>query len=215
MPLSILVTGFEPFGGATYNPSGEAALALDTHPVRITTGSGPRSGTIHGVRLPVLWERSGALILHELDAHPHIVVALGEGDTHYRVEQLADDVRGPYLDNAGHPSANPHATRTQSFPTTLPRAEIEAAISRASGGNVATSSDAGGFICNQVFYELMRTLQSPAARGRTMRAGFIHVPNNTVVPSSISQASVNAVVTLALEVTLRSLTDAEYARTQP
>jgi pyroglutamyl-peptidase len=211
------MTGFEPFDGASYNPSGEAVLALDGRVASTATSGGARSGVIHGVSLPVIWERSAAIVRGLLQTHhsPHIVICLGEGDTSYHVEQLADDVRGPYLDNDHHLSRHPHATRTQTLPTMLPRADIEAAIAATPGASIAPSTDAGGFICNQVFYELMRTLRAPAVRRRTFRAGFIHLPNHTVVPSPISQTSVNDIVMLAIEVTLRSLTAAEYARTQP
>jgi pyroglutamyl-peptidase len=216
MPLLVLLTGFEPFGGASYNPSGETALALDNTAIPAPTSGGMRTAHVHGVRLPVLWERSAALVQREIQSiNPHVVICLGEGDTTYRVEQFADDVRVSGPDNSGHGPRWPRKTRSRQLPTRLPRVSLEAAMSSASGGNVSPSVDAGGYICNQVFYELMRLLQGPAMQRRIFRAGFIHVPNHTVVPSSIAQSSVNAVIEVAIRVTAQDLTAAEYARTQP
>jgi pyroglutamyl-peptidase len=44
---------------------------------------------------------------------------------------------------------------------------------RAEGIPAASSRDAGGFLCNHVFYVLMRTLEQER---RAARGGFVHVP---------------------------------------
>src|SRR5581483_1113649 len=58
------------------------------------------------------------------------------------------------------------------YPSTLPVDELVASL-RAEGIPAAPSRDAGGFLCNHVFYVLMRALEQerPGARG-----GFVHVP---------------------------------------
>jgi pyroglutamyl-peptidase len=213
MPLIVLLTGFEPFGGASYNPSGETALALNLDDVDAPAPDGIRMARIIGVRLPVLWARSAALLEGAVQkVRPDVVISLGEGDTTFRVEQFADDVRIHAPDNRGVYSSSEHTARTTALPTGLPIARIEAAIGRSS---VSSSADAGGFICNEVFFRLMQFFQQPLTRGRLVRAGFIHVPNHTVVPHPMPQAAVNRAIVAAIRATLQDLSPTEYQRTQP
>jgi pyroglutamyl-peptidase len=51
------------------------------------------------------------------------------------------------------------------------RSTPSSARSAAEGIPAAPSRDAGGFLCNHVFYVLMRTLETHGGRG-----GFVHVP---------------------------------------
>jgi pyroglutamyl-peptidase len=207
--MIVLVTGFEPFQGATYNPSGETALALDRRHVTANRSTGPRRGRIVGVRLPVLWDDSAAQLEATMrSVRPHVVISLGEGDTLFHVEQLADDARIHGDDNRGAYSTH-EGSRTATLPTRLPRARIEAAIGRTL---VSPSTNAGGYICNEVFYRLMQLYATPSFRPRLMRAGFIHVPNHTVVPSSISQALVDRAILNAVRVTIRDPSQVEMQR---
>ena len=64
------------------------------------------------------------------------------------------------------------------YRSSLPVDEIVAALRRG-GVPAAASRDAGGYLCNHVFYVLMRLLEleRPAARG-----GFVHVPLLQTIP---------------------------------
>jgi len=65
---------------------------------------------------------------------------------------------------------------------------------RADGIPATASRDAGGYLCNHVFYVLMRTLEErPRVRG-----GFVHVP---LLPE---QALDRATPTLPLEMLVRA-----------
>lgn len=110
------------------------------------------------------------------EADPELVVAFGQADgrTGISVERVAlnlDDATS--ADNEGVVSAREiEPGAPVAYRSTLPVDEIVAAL-RAEGIPAATSRDAGGFLCNHVFFSLMRLLdrERPATR-----AGFVHVP---------------------------------------
>lgn len=67
---TVLVSGFEPFGGENVNPSREVALALDGREI-----AGLR---IASVVLPVQWRAGPERLLHELASRdPDALIMLG------------------------------------------------------------------------------------------------------------------------------------------
>lgn len=127
--------------------------------------------------LPVAYGRAaGELRAAVRAAEPDIVVCFGQADgrTGISVERFAlnlDDEAN--VDNDGTSSgAAVDPEGPAAYRSTLPVDEIVAAL-RAAGIPAAASRDAGGFLCNHVFYVLMRMLEQerPQAAG-----GFVHVP---------------------------------------
>jgi pyroglutamyl-peptidase len=226
MPLRVLVTGFEPFDGAPFNPSGEAARALDGRTVTVLVNGRRRSGGVTGRVLPVLWTDAGALLVQHIGAlNPHIVISVGMAAATFRVEQRADDAQIDHTDNLHRPPPSPRDRPTRFRDTRLPVASIERAI-QSLGASVESSRDAGGFICDKVFLALMDTYHSRPAAMRLFRAGFIHVPNDRFVvqgrsiqplasAGQIPQSLVNEALLAAIAATLQDLTDAEFQQTQP
>ncbi|MBL8842198.1 MAG: pyroglutamyl-peptidase I [Planctomycetes bacterium] len=166
---TVLVTGFEPFGGEATNPSQELAQRLDG---RVVAG--------HRVVGRVLPCRFGAAreALHAAlaDAAPQLVVALGQagGRAEISLERVAinvDDARIP--DNYGaQPIDLPIvADGPAAYFATLPIKAIVHAL-RADSIPAAVSQTAGTFVCNHVFYALLHAL----SRRDDVRAGFVHVP---------------------------------------
>lgn len=169
---SVLVTGFEPFGDDTLNPSGEIARALD--------GTAIESTRVVGRVLPCVFRECCRLLAEHLKEHrPVAVICLGlaggrEGIHVERVAINVDDARIP--DNAGiQPIDTPVV---ESGPTaywsTLPLKAIVTRL-RNEGVAAAVSQTAGTFVCNHLFYYLMHTLATDR-RSRAIRAGFVHVP---------------------------------------
>jgi pyroglutamyl-peptidase len=166
---TVLVTGFEPFGGQTVNPSELAARAIDG---RIIAGR-----HVHGVVLPCLFGEAEAGLARALRARrPELVICTGEagGRREITIERVAinvDDARIP--DNAGRqPIDRPIAPRGPvGYWSTLPIKAIVAALT-GEGIPAAVSQTAGTFVCNHLFYSLMRSL----ARRRGVRGGFVHLP---------------------------------------
>jgi len=169
---AILLTGFEPFGGESVNPSWEIAQALDGW---MLDGHVVRAVRLSCVFGQALAELDAALAMHA----PALVVCLGQagGRTEISIERVAinvDDARIP--DNLG---GQPVDAAIQSdgpaaYFSTLPIKAIARAV-REAGVPAAVSNTAGTFVCNHVFYALMHRLATTPALAHA-RGGFVHVP---------------------------------------
>jgi pyroglutamyl-peptidase len=154
----VLVTGFEPFGGSEVNTSQLIAEALG------------------GVVLPVSYARAAGALYDALStADPDVVICFGQADREaISVERFALNFDGSESeDNDGLVSSAEIVPKGPvAYRSTLPVDEIVAAL-RADGIPAEASRDAGGFLCNRVFYLLMRVLEAerPGTAG-----GFVHVP---------------------------------------
>ena len=159
----VLLTGFEPFGKATQNPSGEIVKQIS-------------GDNIVTAVLPVAYAQSAQRLLELIAEHnPDVVICLGqaEGRTQITPERIAvnlDDAR--LADNDG-------VTRTDqpivvdgpvAYESTLPIEEFVTAIT-AAGIPAAVSLSAGAFLCNHIFYVAQNKLE-----GTNVRSGFVHVP---------------------------------------
>lgn len=163
----VLVTGFEPFGGESVNPSWQAASLV-----------GERRDDVAAVELPCEFSRSLPALRAALEEHrPSLVVCVGQAGgrpevTPERVAINLVDARIP--DNADEQPVDVPvvADGPAAYFTTLPLKACVAAI-RTAGVPAAVSHTAGTYVCNQVFYGLMHLLATefPATRG-----GFVHVP---------------------------------------
>ncbi len=165
----VLVTGFEPFGGQSRNPSWDVCERL---PRQI---AGLRVETL---RVPCVFRRAIEVVTGAIERlQPALVVCLGEagGRTRVSVERVAinvDDAREP--DNAGaRPRDEPIAPDgpPACFATLPVKAMVEAV--RAAGIPAELSNSAGTYVCNHLMYGVLHFL---AAGGNPARAGFIHLP---------------------------------------
>ena len=161
--MRILLTGFEPFGKATLNPSSEIVKQIS-------------GDNIVTAILPVAYAQSAEKLLALIAEHnPDVVISLGqaEGRTHISPERLAinlDDAR--LADNEGviRNDVPIIAGGPVAYESTLPIKEIVKAINDA-GVPAAISLSAGAFLCNHVFY-----VAQDHFKGTKVRSGFVHVP---------------------------------------
>ena len=159
----ILLTGFEPFGKATLNPSGEIIKQISGE-------------NIYTAILPVAYAQSAERLLQLIAEHnPDVVICLGqaEGRTQITPERIAinlDDAR--LADNQGviRNDVPIIAGGPVAYESTLPIKEIVKAINDA-GVPAAVSLSAGAFLCNHVFY-----LAQDYFKETNVRSGFVHVP---------------------------------------
>ncbi len=191
MKTRVLVTGFEPFAGSPVNPSQRLVEELAARPL-----AGVELAT---AMLPVAYERAaGELRAAVRAAEPDVVVCFGQADGRagISVERFAlnlDDAAN--VDNDGTSSGAPvDAEGPAAYRSTLPVDEIVAAL-RTAGIPAADSRDAGGFLCNHVFYALMRTLEQERPRAA---GGFVHLP---LLPE---QALDKTVASMPLDVLVRA-----------
>jgi len=167
--MTILFTGFDPFGGETINPAWEAVKAL---PDMI--------GSTHIVKkeIPTVFGKAGETVIDTMKSeHPDAVICVGQagGSTGIRVERIAvnlRDARG--TDNAGYsPTDEPVMPgETGAYFATIPVKAIRDALNEA-GISANLSNSAGLFVCNDTMYALLHHIacNAPAVLG-----GFIHVP---------------------------------------
>ena len=165
----VLVTGFEPFDGGSVNPSQLLVVELAATP--------PTGVELETAVLPVAYARSAAALLTALRAAaPDVVICFGQADgrTGISIERFAHNLDSAEpVDNDGVSSGAPiDPAGPVAYSSTLPVAEIVTAL-RAEGIPAGESRDAGGFLCNHVFYVLMRALAQDAPN---TRGGFVHVP---------------------------------------
>lgn len=166
---TILLTGFEPFGGESLNPS---ALAMPMLQGRLIAGH-----RVTTAILPCVFGQSLTLLRREIRrTRPELIICTGQagGRASLNVERVAINIADANIpDNAGGQPVDQPVVRggPAAYFSTLPIKTIVAAW-RAAGLPGAVSSSAGTFVCNHLFYGLMRTL----ARSPRIRGGFIHVP---------------------------------------
>jgi pyroglutamyl-peptidase len=212
MIKTVLLTGFEPFNGATINPAWEAVRALE--------GWQGEGFQVEVRQLPCVFgdaiEDLTALI-DEL--HPDVVIAVGQagGRPDISVERVAINVDdASILDNGGQQPVDTAiaADGPAAYFSTLPIKAIVHAL-RARGLVAGVSQTAGTFVCNHVFYGLMH---HAATQPQPIKAGFIHVPflpeqaaARLDAPPSMALDDIIAGVKLAVEVTLGVDTDLRKA----
>jgi len=164
----VLLTGFEPFAGASLNPSEQIVNTLKTREIE--------GIELHTAVLPVVFTESSELLRHLIKLHkPDLVICLGqaEGRREISFERVAinlDDAR--LADNAGRVVLDQPvvASGPSAHFTTLPVKEMVAAV-RAEGIAAGLSTTAGTFVCNHIFYAMQHELAETS-----VVSGFIHVP---------------------------------------
>jgi pyroglutamyl-peptidase len=202
----ILVTGFEPFGGETVNPSWEVVKQLEGMTIddcRVVTR-----------QLPCVFGESLTVLNSAIDElNPTVVVAVGQagGRVDITVERVGinvDDARIP--DNRGQQPIDVAIVPNgpAAWFSSLPIKAMVAAM-REKGIPASVSQTAGTFVCNHVMYGLLHKI-----RERTnVKGGFIHIPYlpeqaaaHTGAPSMATQ-TVKAALEIALAVALRQSSD--------
>jgi pyroglutamyl-peptidase len=193
--MDLLLTGFEPFGGATINPSEQVIHKL--------IGQEIDGAHIRTEILPVDRFRGPEQLIRSLGSHlPDAAICLGEasGRSVISLERIAInllDFRIP--DNSGVQVVDEPIIPDgpAAYMSTLPLREIHNALKDA-GIPVELSLSAGSFLCNQSFYQLMHFL---ANSKKDIPAGFIHLPalpeqaaiQSKLIPSMSLELSLAAV----------------------
>ena len=166
---TVLLTGFEPFGGEAANPSWDA--------VRVLQGARIGGHRVEARCLPVVFGEATVALRKAIAATaPVLVVCVGQAGGRERIslERIAinvDDARAP--DNAGRSPVDAPivAGGPAAYFGTLPIKRLRAALLRA-GIPAEVSQTAGTYVCNHVFFGLMHALR----RRPGVRGGFVHIP---------------------------------------
>jgi pyroglutamyl-peptidase len=176
--LKILITGFEPFGGETENPSWEAA--------RLLNGMSVSQCVLVSVQLPCVFSKSLEVLENALKLHqPQMVIALGQADgrSDVSIERVAINVCDARIpDNEGAQPVDVAVVQggPAAYFSTLPIKKMVTTL-KSNGYPASVSQTAGTFVCNQVFYGLQHVLKD-----QKVASGFIHVP---LLPSQAAKRS--------------------------
>ncbi|HFK4477156.1 TPA: pyroglutamyl-peptidase I [Citrobacter sedlakii] len=166
---TVLITGFEPFGGEQINPSWEVVSRLDNAIIR-----GCR---VVARQLPCVFGESLSVLNAAIDAlSPALVLAVGQarGRSDITVERVAinvDDAR--IADNKGQQPVDMPIVidGPAAWFSTLPIKAMVSAM-REAGVPASVSQTAGTFVCNHVMYGLLHKLSGLSE----VKGGFIHIP---------------------------------------
>lgn len=163
----LLITGFEPFGGETVNPSWQAVEAL---PEQIGEWNLTKS------EAPVEYGLAAQHVLELAETmHPDAILCVGQaaGRTAVTPEYVAINLRCAAIpDNAGYFAEEEpvDAGGPDALFSTLPVRRMASAI-QAAGLAGAVSFSAGTYVCNDLLYLLLLHYA-----GTRVRVGFVHVP---------------------------------------
>lgn len=170
--MKVLLTGFEPFGGATYNPSWDCLDKLKV----------PEGISLCKLRLPVTFSGAPTRLQEALELEqPDAVICLGLAAARNKItpELIAINLaHGRIPDNDGcQPRHTPLIPGgADGVFSTLPVFDL-AKMLESCGIPAQVSYTAGAYVCNCIMYHLMVW-----ATPRGLPAGFIHVPDTDKMP---------------------------------
>lgn len=159
--MNILVTGFKPFGGSTYNMTERILTSINIPDVDV-------------VILDVLYEQSFLQLKKALTLkHYDMIVSFGEAPIkQIQLEYLALNImhaRIPDAKNFQPLHIQIESKGPQTLPSLLPLKQLELYLTEQKIP-YQVSYHAGTYVCNDIFYRLLHdALMIPR--------GFIHIPN--------------------------------------
>ena len=166
----LLITGFEPFGGESINPSWEAVSLL---PEQIG------DYILTKLTIPVVFEKAAQVAIAKAnELCPDAILCIGQagGRNAITPELVAINLRHAAIpDNAGNePKDEPISVggKTAYFSTLPVRKMAEKIV--ASGYPSGVSYSAGAYVCNDLLYTLLAHYENTPTK-----VGFIHVPYST------------------------------------
>jgi len=190
---NLLITGFDPFGGACVNPAWQAVRLLPD-----TVGD----FRLHKLGIPTVFGKAAELVAETAEAlNPQVILCIGQAGGRDAVtpERIAVNIRDAKIaDNAGNMPQGEFCIPggDAAYFSTVPVERMAQAI-RDSGIPGAVSNSAGAFVCNDTLYCLLHRF-----RDTDVRVGFIHVP---YAPEQGEPSMSVATTAKALEAAIRCL----------
>ena len=163
----LLITGFDPFGGATVNPSWMAVERLPEHIGECV---------LCKLQIPTVFGKAATAVLETAGQFsPDTILCVGQagGRAVVTPERIGVNIRDARIpDNAGNQPRGEFVDPQgpAAYFSTLPVEAMAQAI-RDAGVDATVSNSAGAFVCNDVLYSLLHHYD-----GTAVRVGFVHVP---------------------------------------
>ena len=167
MKRKLLITGFDPFGGATINPAWEAVKLLPD-----TIGD----FALYKLEIPTVFGLATEKVLEKAsEIQPDVILCVGQagGRASVTPERIGVNIRDAKIaDNAGNQPEGKFVADDgpAAYFATVPVMAMADAI-RAANLPGQVSNSAGAFVCNDTLYGLLHRYA-----GTAVQVGFIHVP---------------------------------------
>ena len=164
---TILVTGFDPFGGESTNASWEAVKHL---PEKIGNLQ------IHKLEIPTVFGEAAEKVLQAAELLcPQIILCVGQaaGRSAVTPERIGINIRDARIpDNRGYVPADVPVVPDgpAAYFATVPVKDMVSAIQQ-KNIPASVSNSAGTFVCNDLLYTLLHHFD-----GTSTQVGFIHIP---------------------------------------
>ena len=166
--MKILLTGYEPFGGETVNPSWEA--------VKLLQGKKIGGASVAVVQMPVVWNEIDEAFITAIQQHqPDVMVCVGQsgGRNAVAIERIAvNKANGKDNKEVEKVEAAIKEDGPQAYFSTLPIVEMNKAVCEA-GVPCYISNSAGLYLCNYIFYAVRHYTE---INKLNLKAGFVHIP---------------------------------------
>lgn len=163
----LLITGFDPFGGAAVNPSW---LAVEQLPEQVG------DFVLCKLGIPTVFGKAAEAVLAKAaEFGPDVILCVGQAGGRDAVtpERIGVNIRDARIcDNAGNQPRGEFVAPEgpAAYFATVPVEKMAQAI-RDRGIRATVSNSAGAFVCNDVLYSILHHYA-----GTGVKAGFIHVP---------------------------------------
>lgn len=207
--MKVLVTGFDPFGGDKVNPAYEAVKLI---PEEVA------GAKIIKVEIPTVFAESGDVLKAAMKKEqPDIVICVGQagGRAAVSLERVAINLAEARIpDNKGN---QPIGVKLEedgetAYFTSLPIKAMMKNIQE-HGLPAYISYTAGTFVCNDIMYRLLYTIEREFPK---VKGGFIHVPfeptqviNRPVGTASMPIQTIADSLTYAIEAAVKTDVDIE------
>lgn len=167
MKKTLLITGFDPFGGENINPAWEAVQKLP---------DAVGEYVLCKLQIPTVFGLAAQAVLEATkNLHPDVILCIGQAGGRAAVtpERIGINLRSARIsDNHGNQPIEEAIVPTgpDGLFATVPVQAMTDAIT-AAGLPGAVSNTAGTFVCNDTLYTLLHHFA-----GTPVKVGFIHVP---------------------------------------
>jgi len=191
---TLLLTGFEPFGGEKTNPSLEAVKLLDGYIVGDII--------VKAMELPVSWDRVAPLLkVAILEYTPSFVMSVGQagGRAKIAIERIGINIchgQDNYQVLRSGESVVPNGA--DGYFSSLPVESLALAINKA-GVPAYVSNSAGTYLCNFALYTLEQLIRSHAL---PITSCFIHIP---YLPAQTADKTEQLMPSMSLEAIVTGL----------
>ena len=190
MTATILLTGFGPFPGAPFNPTGPLVTRAGAPPHPGLARPAPRRPCVSGQLRGGGSRAAGAARARAARRAPHVRARVAPPAHQHRDAGPQCGDRARCRTSSGHrPAASViEPAAGAALPLRAPAQRLVAAV-RAAGLAAARSGDAGSYLCN---YLCWRAGEAAARAGGPRLVAFVHVPNVQMTNVRVPAASADS-----------------------